>query len=130
MPILRRRTLGATRGDPMTLVLDDRPSVLTTPGETPPPSVAVPAGLDEARQTIAVRDAQISELKRLVAAKETYIATVHQQLGELRDKLQDARSRNGSIDAVTADRDVLDAANGRLVERIRQLEKQLAEADA
>lgn len=100
--------------------------------ETGPAPLTDTAIIAQLRQQIAIRDDQISDLRRLIKAKDDYITTLQNEGGELREQLRERADRCGAdcatAAAVTADRDALDAANGRLVERIRQLETQLAEA--
>lgn len=67
----------------------------------------------------------IQALQRLIRAKDDYIVTLQNEGASLRALLHEAAGQCGPgcrTDAVAADRDALDAANGRLVERVRELE--------
>lgn len=98
--------------------------------DTGPMPLTDTAVIAQLRQQIAIRDDQISGLRRLIKAKDDYITTLQNEGGELRVRLRESarRADGDTVDAVRADRDALDAANGSLVERIRRLEKQLAAA--
>lgn len=103
------------------------PSPATTP---PAPVPDIDEHLTAIRRAAAIRDARNSELCRLVDEKQHHLAQMQRDLTETRQRLQRVMNHSGRLEEIRADRDRLDAANGVLVERVRELEKQLAETGA
>lgn len=84
------------------------------------------ASYDVWGRAYATEAEHIQALQRLIRAKDDYIVTLQNEGGSLRALLHEAASRCGAdcetVAAITADRDALDTANGKLVERVRELE--------